>query len=90
LKIRDAGGIPCHKVRDLAALKLEALDQHIGKLLELRDELRAVLAGWEQILGQGRPHGRAGLLEWLAAAQLTKSKPLPPCLHATLSNESSR
>jgi MerR family Zn(II)-responsive transcriptional regulator of zntA len=90
LRIRDAGGIPCHTVRDLGLSKLQALDQHIKQLLELRDQLRAVLAGWDQIWGQGQPQRRAGLLELLAAAQLTKSKPLPPYLYVALSKESSR
>jgi DNA-binding transcriptional MerR regulator len=90
LKIRDAGGVPCRTVRDLAVSKLQALDQHIRELLELRDKISGILAGWDRILGQGQPQGRAGLLEWLDAAQPTKSKPLPPYLYAALSKERSR
>lgn len=90
LKIRDAGGVPCHKVRDLAASKLRALDTHIRQLRELRDQLRTVLTSWEQALGQGQPHRRAGRLESLVAAQRMNSKPLPPYLYAALSKETSR
>jgi DNA-binding transcriptional MerR regulator len=89
LKIRDAEGVPCHKVRDLAASKLEALDTHIRQLHELRAQLRTVLTSWEQALGQGQPHRRAGLLESLAAAQPRESKPLPPYVYATLNKERS-
>jgi DNA-binding transcriptional MerR regulator len=90
LKIRDAGGVPCHKVRNLAASKLRALDGHIRRLLELRDHLILVLARWEQVLGQGQPRSRARLLESLAAAQCAKSKPLPLYLYATLSEKTIR
>jgi DNA-binding transcriptional MerR regulator len=90
LRIRDAGGIPCQTVRNLAASKLRALDRHIRQLIELRDRLHTVLAGWEQVLGQGQPRCRAGLLESLAAAQPPKSKPLPPYLYAAVYKERSR
>jgi hypothetical protein len=59
-------------------------------LIELRDRLRTVLAGWEQVLGQGQPRCRAGLLESLAAAQPPESKPLPPYLYAAVYKERSR
>jgi len=90
LKIRDAGGAPCNKVRDLAASKLQGLDRHIRQLLELRDQLRAVLAGWDKVLEGNQRNCRAGLLESLAAASSGKSKPLPSYLYATLNKESSR
>jgi MerR family transcriptional regulator, copper efflux regulator len=90
LKIRDAGGAPCNKVRDLAASKLQGLDRHIRQLLELRDQLRTILAGWDQVLEGNQPNRRAGLLDSLAAASSGKSKPLPSYLYATLSKESSR
>lgn len=87
LRIRDAGGIPCQTVHHLAASKLRALDRHILQLLELRDRLRTVLAGWRHVLGQGQPRCRARLLESLAAVRPTKSKPLPPYLYAALYKE---
>lgn len=88
LKVRDAGGIPCGKVRDLAALKLHALDKHIRELLELRDKICTILAGWDQVLEQSQAHRRAGLLESLAGASAGKSKALPPYLYAALAKSS--
>jgi MerR family transcriptional regulator, Zn(II)-responsive regulator of zntA len=86
LKIRDAGGVPCHKVRSLAAAKLSGLERHIDELVRLREQLRTVLESWDQLLHQTPNPERAGLLEALAAAPLEAST-LPPHLHAAISRE---
>jgi DNA-binding transcriptional MerR regulator len=89
LKIRDAGGAPCHKVRALAAAKLSGLERHIEQLVGLREQLRSVLESWDQLLHQTPKPKRAGLLEALAAAPLATST-LPPHLHAAISRETQK
>lgn len=86
LKIRDAGGAPCHRVRDLAASKLAGLDQHIQQLVALRDQLREVLGTWDDLLHHTPQHRRAGLLEALAAAP-ERTRALPPHLYAAVMKE---
>lgn len=65
LKIRDQGGAPCKQVRALASKKLEDLEGRIHALLELRDDLRAMLEDWDARLAGTRNGGRAWLLETL-------------------------
>jgi MerR family copper efflux transcriptional regulator len=69
---REAGAVPCQRVRTLGAEKLEGLEAEIAERRRLRDGLRRVLAVWDKRLagaGNGRP---AGLLDSLA------DLPLPP------------
>ncbi len=89
LQIRDAGGAPCHHVRELAMSKLEGLEQHIEQLIALRDRLRKVLEAWDQLLDQTQQHQRAGLLESLAAAP-ARARALPPHLYAAVTRETQR
>lgn len=66
LCVRERGGAPCRQVHALAVEKLAALDRQIAELMELREELRGVVAEWGTRL-EATPHGqRAGLLESLA------------------------
>lgn len=85
-KIRDAGGAPCHKVRDLAAAKLQGLEQHIQQLLNLRKQLLEVLQTWNDILEHHPPGKPAGLLEALAAAP-GRARSLPAHFYAALTKE---
>lgn len=65
LQLRDRGGAPCLKVREMAAGKLAEIEQRIVEMEELRDQLRRVLDGWDQRLA-GTPAGEtARLLESL-------------------------
>ena len=65
LAVRDRGGAPCRKVRELAASKLESLDRRIADMQALRDQLRQLLAEWDDRLAR-TPHGeQAKLLESL-------------------------
>lgn len=89
LKIRDAGGAPCHKVRALAAAKLSGLERHIDQLVGLREQLKSILASWDGLLDQTPQRKRAGLLEALAAAPV-KANTLPPHLHAAMTRETQR
>ncbi len=89
LKLRDAGGAPCHRVRELVAAKLQGLEQHIEQLVALRGQLSEVLRAWDGLLAH-TPHGqRAGLLEALAASP-QKPRSLPPHVYAAVMKESRR
>lgn len=80
LRVRDAGGTPCQQVRQLAAQRLAELEQLITELCATRDELREVLANWDQRLAQ--PQAKpARLLDTLAATSFgdgARSRVLTP------------
>lgn len=65
LRVRDHGGIPCKQVRTLAASKLQDLDQRIKELIQMRKQLRNLLAKWDERLQTVSEGQRAGLLEML-------------------------
>lgn len=69
LKVRDHGGAPCRRVRQLAAEKLAAVESQLSDLFALRDELRASLKDWDRRLAQTDPAAPAGLLEALASGK---------------------
>ena len=52
LRIRAGGGAPCRKVRDLAAEKLEGVEERLKELTALRDELRLTLKEWDRKLSR--------------------------------------
>ncbi len=65
LSLRDRGGAPCQKVRALVAERLDALERQVEDLVALRDDLRTVLADWDDILAK-TPSGKpAHLLDML-------------------------
>lgn len=84
LKVRDAGGAPCHAVRELAQSKLRALDSQIEQLAALRGDLQRVLKDWDAKLKTARGGQRAGLLEGLVSGSM-KTRGLPPYFYAALS-----
>jgi DNA-binding transcriptional MerR regulator len=65
LSVRDRGGAPCRRVRELAAAKLYELEQRLKEMLGLRDELRTTLRDWDEKLAGAGSDRRAGLLESL-------------------------
>ena len=67
LNMRDRGGAPCTEVRALAAAKLAEVEIRLLDMVELRDELRAVLKDWDVRLAHRAPGQRADLLESLNA-----------------------
>jgi DNA-binding transcriptional MerR regulator len=69
LRVRDRGGAPCRKVRDLAASKLESIEERLRELLALRDELRATLKDWDIRLAKTPPQQRSRLLENLKISE---------------------
>jgi DNA-binding transcriptional MerR regulator len=81
LKVRDQGGAPCRRVRQLAAEKLAAVESQLSDLLALRDELRSSLKDWDRRLAQTDPAAPAGLLEALASSKTNLvNKPLRSAL----------
>ena len=81
LKIRDRGGAPCRRVRELAAEKLSAIESQLSDLGALRDELRSSLKDWDKRLAHTDPAAPAGLLEALASSKHNHvNKPLRSAL----------
>ena len=70
LSERDRGGVPCRKVRDLGAAKLEELEERIRELQASRDNLRELLIDWDRRLEETGPGKRARLLDALAKSAL--------------------
>jgi MerR family copper efflux transcriptional regulator len=65
LKIRDEGGVPCHRVRALAEAKLAEVDEKIRELIAMRKQLEQTLKSWGSKLTRLRPGEQARLLETL-------------------------
>ena len=74
LRVRDAGGAPCRKVRDLAASKLQSVEERLNELIALRDELRATLKDWDARLAKTPVHRRSRLLENLNLSPAVRPK----------------
>jgi DNA-binding transcriptional MerR regulator len=78
LRMRDRGAVPCTRVRQLAATKLEEVEVRLRELVTLRNELRETLRAWDTKLA-GTPAGkRAGLLESLTGAGKNSAKRSAP------------
>ena len=75
LRQRDAGGAPCGQVRAIAEKRLEELEARIEELVDLRDQLRTLVAEWRERLAMLPPGERAGLLDALGATTLSASGP---------------
>ena len=81
LKVRDRGGAPCRRVREMAAEKLSAVESQLSDLGALRDELRSSLKDWDKRLAQTDPAAPAGLLEALVSSKNNHvNKPLRSAL----------
>jgi len=63
--IRDHGGAPCRKVRNLAEEKLQQIEQSLLELKALRRQLRETLLDWDRRLGKTPAGRRAELLHSL-------------------------
>ena len=87
LKVRDDGGAPCHRVRDLAEAKLKRLEERIRELVVLRQRMRAILKNWDRLLKQTPERQRAELLQRLVSSAPKKALKLPPYLLAAMTRE---
>ena len=64
-RVRESGGAPCRQVRKLLEEKLEDIDRQLSELTSMRQQLRGVLADWDERLAR-TPDGKpAHLLESL-------------------------
>ena len=63
LRVRDAGGKPCHDVRAAAGRMLEAIDRQIADLMATRRQMRATLRSWDSVLARTPAERTAHLLE---------------------------
>ena len=61
----DRGGVPCQRVRNLAAEKLSNIEVHLREMMTLRKDLRQTLKDWDKRLSQTTPGQQAGLLKAL-------------------------
>lgn len=74
LKSRDTGGVPCRDVRGLAERKLEEVEAQLSQLTHLRDDLRALLKDWDELLTGRTRTERVGLLEALVASDYAREQ----------------
>jgi len=75
LGVRDRGGAPCHEVYAMAERRLAELNERIGELERLRDELHAALQQWRVQLERATRGQRVGLLDAWAAGAAPKRRP---------------
>jgi DNA-binding transcriptional MerR regulator len=66
LKARDKGDAPCRQVHKMAQAKLEAVENQLRELENVRDDLRLIIADWNEKLAQVDEQQPARLLEALA------------------------
>lgn len=78
LRIRDRGGVPCGRVRALAAAKLEEVEGRLRELVSLRNDLRTALRTWDAELAKTPAGKRAGLLEALPSRKTASPKRSQP------------
>jgi DNA-binding transcriptional MerR regulator len=71
---RDRGGVPCHRVRELAREKLAVVETSLRELQVWRRELKTTLAGSDRLLGKTPRGQRAGLLESFVASHPTRQR----------------
>ena len=72
LHVRDRGGAPCEEVRAMAAAKLSDVETRLREMVELRNELRAVLKDWDTRLANRASEEPVHLLESLEAGNRSK------------------
>jgi DNA-binding transcriptional MerR regulator len=62
LRVREAGGKPCHQVRDAARQILTRVEQQIAELTATREMMHETLQMWDQRLARTPAKRRARLL----------------------------
>jgi DNA-binding transcriptional MerR regulator len=66
LQVRDRGGVPCHRVLNMAEEKLCSLEQQIRELRRTQRHMRQLVRQWRVKLAHTTPGSRAMLLHSLA------------------------
>jgi DNA-binding transcriptional MerR regulator len=65
LRVREAGGKPCHQVRQAAQTIMDRVDQQIAELTATRETMRETLLKWDVQLARTPATRHARLLEGL-------------------------
>ena len=65
LRTRDNGGVPCHRVLNLAEEKLHSLDRQIEQLRRTQAYMRKLVREWRRKLENTPPGSKAMLLNLL-------------------------
>ncbi|MDE2180292.1 MAG: heavy metal-responsive transcriptional regulator [candidate division NC10 bacterium] len=65
LKMRDGGEPPCRRVQAIVESRLQQIKQQIRDLIEMRDQLEALVRNWKIKLARTRKEEPARLLEAL-------------------------
>jgi DNA-binding transcriptional MerR regulator len=78
LRMRDRGGVPCGRVRALAATKLQEVEVRLRELRTQRNDLRSALREWDTQLAKTPAGKRAGLLDSLRTTSPANPKRSSP------------
>jgi len=73
LKTRDAGGVPCRRVYELAQEKLESITNDIKALRQTEHYIKKVLSDWESRLHDAAPGEKSHLLYSLSQAPVRRA-----------------
>lgn len=77
--VRDRGGAPCRKVRELVRGKLRNVEERLAELKIVRRQLRQVLSDWDRRLKTTPPGRPAGLLDSVRTIPFRNGRPgFPP------------
>jgi DNA-binding transcriptional MerR regulator len=74
LQVRDSGGVPCHRVLNMAEEKLRALERQIQELRRTQGYMRKLVRQWRVKLAHTTPGSKALLLHSLADNSVPRAK----------------
>jgi DNA-binding transcriptional MerR regulator len=84
LKVRDGGGVPCHRVLRLTEEKLHCLEEHIHELRRTQCYMKQLVRQWRVKLGRAKPGSREpGAQETGSALQPVFNQPAMKRKHFT-------
>ena len=74
IKVRDNGGAPCRRVREMAAAKLRELEDTAREIESVASELRSLIQSWDSVLAATSAGEQALLLESFPDSLLTSQR----------------
>jgi len=74
LQVRDKGGVPCHRVLNMAQAKLRSLEQQIEELRRTQRYMKQLVRQWRKTLSHTAPGSKAMLLHSLGDKPDLKTK----------------
>jgi DNA-binding transcriptional MerR regulator len=77
LRVRDNGGVPCHRVLNMAEEKLRSLERQIEDLRQTQSYMRQIVRQWRARLGQTKVGDKAMLLHSLVQKPVPLMKGIP-------------